>query len=144
MGVIWGLAWFGAGLALLVVVGPGAADVPFPLGFGLLGFIAGVLFSLILGKAERGRGFHQLSLPRFAGWGAAGGLLLAVLFVVTATLAGAGALLDDLLFLGPLFAGAGAVSAGGALVLARRAHDRTGLDAGERELGEPEPRKRLG
>lgn len=124
MGVAWGLAWFAAGMVLLLVVGPDAADVPFPLGFGLLGFLAGALFSVILGLVERGRGFHQLSLPRFAGWGAAGGLLFSVLFVVTVTLTGAGALLDDLVYLGPLFAAAGAASAGGALALARRADDR--------------------
>ena len=148
MGVAWGLAWFGAGMVLLLIVGPDAADVPFPLGFGLLGFLAGALFSGILGLVERGRGFHQLSLPRFAGWGAAGGLLFAVLFVLTVTLTGAGALLDDLVFLGPLFAAAGAASAGGALALARRADEGAllegGLDVDERELGEREPGKRLG
>ena len=135
MGIAWGLAWFGAGMVLLVIVGPDAADVPFPLGFGLLGFVAGALFSGLLGLVARGRGFHQLSLTRFAGWGAAGGLLFSVLFVLTVTLAGGGALLDDLVFLGPLFAAAGAGSAGGALALARRADDRALLDAG-RDAGQ--------
>lgn len=130
MGVAWGLAWFGAGVVLLLIVGPDAADVPFPLGFGLLGFLAGALFSGILGLVERGRGFHQLSLKRFAGWGAAGGLLFAVLFAVVVTLSGAGALLDDLVFLGPLFAAAGAASAGGALALARRGDERPLLNTG--------------
>jgi hypothetical protein len=125
MGVAWGLAWFGAGMVLLLIVGPDAADVPFPLGFGFLGFLAGALFSGILGLVERGRGFHQLSLRRFAGWGAAGGLLFAVLFVLVVTLSGAGSLPGGLVFLGPLFAAAGAASAGGALVLARRADDRS-------------------
>jgi hypothetical protein len=148
MGIAWGLAWFGAGMVLLLIVGTDAADVPFPLGFGFLGFLAGALFSVILGLVERGRGFHQLSLPRFAGWGAAGGLLFAILFVLIVTLTGAGALLDDLVFLGPLFAAAGAASAGGALALARRADDRALPDA-EQDLGEPalegqRPRKRLG
>lgn len=138
MGAAWGLAWFGAGMVLLLLVGPDAADVPFPVGFGLLGFLAGALFSGILGLAEGGRGFHQLSLPRFAGWGAAGGLLFSVLFVLIVTLTGAASLLDDLVFLGPLFAAAGAASAGGALALARRADDRALLDAGL-GLGEPEP-----
>lgn len=148
MGVAWGLAWFGAGMVLLLIVGPDAADVPFPLGFGLLGFLAGALFSGILGLVERGRGFHQLSLPRFAGWGAAGGLLFSVLFALVVTLTGGGALLDDLVFLGPLFATAGAASAGGALALARRADDRAlldaGFDVGEPEPGDQEPRNRLG
>ena len=140
MGLAWGIAWFGAGMVLLLLVGLDAADVPFPLGFGALGFLAGALFSGILGLVERGRGFHQLSLPRFAGWGAAGGLLFSVLFVLTVTLSGSGALLGELLFLGPLFAAAGAASAGGSLALARRAEDDPapldpGWSAGELELG---------
>ena len=39
MGLTWAIAWFGAGMALLLVVGFGAADVPFPLFFGVLGFL---------------------------------------------------------------------------------------------------------
>ncbi|CAN5699481.1 hypothetical protein BH23GEM9_BH23GEM9_19840 [soil metagenome] len=148
MGLAWGLAWFGAGMVILLIVGPDAADVPFPLGFGFLGFLAGALFSGILGLVERGRGFHQLSLLRFAGWGAAGGLLFAVLFVLVVTLSGAGSLLGELVFLGPVFAAAGAASAGGALALARRADDRSLVkgewDAGDPELGYREPGKRLG
>ncbi|NIP80295.1 MAG: hypothetical protein GWM90_14155, partial [Gemmatimonadetes bacterium] len=148
MGVAWGLAWFGAGMVLLLIVGPDAADVPFPLGFGLLGFLAGALFSGILGLVERGRGFHQLSFGRFVGWGAAGGLLFSVLFAFTVTVTGAGALLDDLVFLAPLFAGAGAASAGGALALARRADDRVlpdgGSDVGGPEVGGRGPEERLG
>lgn len=148
MAAAWGLAWFSAGMVLLLILGLDAADVPFPLFFGLLGFLAGALFSVILALVERGRGFRELSLPRFAGWGAAGGLLFALLFALTVTLTGSGALLDDLLFLGPLFAAAGAASAGGALALARRADDRPLLDAGLR-VGEPDrveqvPRKQLG
>jgi hypothetical protein len=139
MGLAWGAAWFGAGMILLLIVGLDAADVPFPIGFGFLGFLAGALFSLILGLVERGRGFHQLSLPRFAGWGAAGGLLFAVLFAAIATASGAEPLLDDLIFLGPLFAAAGAASAGGTLALARRGEDRGLLDGGKREA-----RHRLG
>lgn len=130
MGVAWGLAWFAAGMVLLLFVGTDAADVPFPLGFGLLGFLAGALFSLILGAVARGHTFHQLSMPRFVGWGAAGGLLFSVIFALTVTVAGGGALLDDLVFLGPLFAAAGATSAGSALALARRAGDRALGDGG--------------
>lgn len=147
MGVAWGAAWFAAGMVLLFIVGLDAADVPFPLGFGLLGFLAGALFSLLLGVVARGRSFHQLSIPRFAGWGAAGGLLFAVLFVLTVTLTGSGALLDDLVFLGPLFAAAGAASAGGALALARRADERAlqeAPDVDRAELRAAKPPDRLG
>jgi len=72
MGLTWGLAWLAAGIALLLVVGPDAADVPFPLGFGMLGFFSGVTFSGVLGLIEGRRRFDQMSLPRFAGWGPLG------------------------------------------------------------------------
>lgn len=115
IGLAWAAAWFGAGMLLLLVVGFGAADVPFPLGFGLLGFLAGVTFSLVLGMMEGRRTFEQMSLLRFAAWGAVGGFLLSGIFVLAA------GLLQEFLFLGPLFALAGAASAAGSLALARRA-----------------------
>jgi hypothetical protein len=148
MGLTWALAWFAAGLVLLLIVGPDAADVPFPLGFGLLGFLAGATFSGVLAIAERRRGFDQMSLPRFAMWGGAGGLLFSVLFVLAVAVSGDATLLDDLVFLGPLFAVAGAASAAGSLALARMAEDREVLEAGEdvdeAELTEGAARERLG
>ena len=115
IGLTWAAAWFAAGMALLFVVGFGAADVPFPLFFGLLGFLAGATFSGLLGIFARRRRFEELSLPRFAGWGAVGGLLLAG---VVNLVAGPG---GDLLVVLPVFAVAGAISAAGTLALARRA-----------------------
>jgi hypothetical protein len=44
MGFTWGAAWSGAGIVLAVVTGF-KADAPFPLIFGVLGFIAGLTFS---------------------------------------------------------------------------------------------------
>ncbi|HTE47339.1 MAG TPA: hypothetical protein VK636_18960 [Gemmatimonadaceae bacterium] len=123
MGLTWALAWFGAGMALLLVVGPDAADVPFPLFFGLLGFLAGAAFSGILGILGRRRQFDQMSLPRFAGWGALGGLLLAGAVRLAAGPDG------ELLVLGPVFSLAGAISAAGTLALARRGQERRLLDA---------------
>lgn len=128
MGLIWAAAWFGAGVLLLLVVGPGAADVPFPLGFGMFGFLAGATFSGILGVLEGRRGFDQLSLPRFASWGAVGGLLLSGVFAAVAGLGG-----GVLMVLGPVFAVASAASAAGSLALARRAEDGLTLDRGENE-----------
>lgn len=124
MGLTWALAWFGAGIALLLVVGPDAADVPFPLGFGALGFLAGVTFSGVLGLMEGRRRFDQMSLPRFAAWGAAGGFLLSGVFAWAAGLGG------EFLILGPVFALAGAGSAAGTLALARKAQEPGFLDAG--------------
>ena len=46
-----------------------------------------VLGEAVLGLVEGRRRFDQMSLPRFAGWGAVGGLLLSGIFVLaTATL----------------------------------------------------------
>jgi len=126
MGLTWALAWFAAGIALLLVVGFGAADVPFPLGFGFLGFLAGVTFSVVLGIVEGRRRFDQMSLPRFALWGGVGGLLFSVLFV---TAAGLGA--NILLVLGPVFALSGAGCAAGSLALARMAEGRELPEAGD-------------
>lgn len=124
MGLAWAMAWFGAGMILLLIVGPDAADVPFPLGFGLLGFLAGAMFSGILGVVESHRRFDDMSLPRFAGWGAVGGLLFSGLFAAVAGLGG------ELLVLGPVFALAGGGSAAGTLALARVAEDRESLGPG--------------
>ena len=147
IGLTWALAWFGAGLVLLLIVGFGAADVPFPLLFGLLGFLAGAAFSAVLASLEGRHRFDQMSLPRFAGWGALGGLLLSVVFVSAVALAGDTTLLSNLVFLGPLFAVAGAGSAAGSLALARTAADRKPLDGtadvDEAELAEREARKLL-
>ncbi len=142
MGLIWAMAWFGAGLILLLVVGVGAADVPFPLFFALLGFLAGVTFSGVLGIVEGRRRFDQMSLPRFAAWGAIGGLLLSGIFAWAAGLGG------EFLVLGPVFALSGAGCAAGSLALARMAEDRELLDAsadvGQAGLTGDEARERFG
>jgi hypothetical protein len=114
IGLAWGLVWLVAGLVLLVIVGPDAADVPFPLFFGFLGFIAGVIFSGILGMTEGRRSFDQMSIKRFAGWGAVGGLLLSGIMALVVGV-------ESLPVLGPIFAIAGATCASGSLALARKA-----------------------
>jgi hypothetical protein len=135
MGLTWAGAWFGAGmimlLGLLLVTGSTGADVPYPLGFGAFGFVAGVTFSGILGLFEGRRRFDQMSLPRFAGWGAVGGFLLSAIFVVAVALTEDITFLSNLLVLGPVFAVAGAGSAAGSLAMARRAEDRGLLEAGD-------------
>jgi len=135
MGLAWAAAWFGGGMILLLglvlVTGSTGADVPYPLGFGLFGFVAGVTFSGVLGLVERHRRFDQMSLRRFAGCGAVGGLLLSAIFVSTVALAEDSAFLWNLVVVGPIFAVAGAGSAAGSLALARRAEDRELLEAGE-------------
>ena len=125
IGLTWAAAWFAAGMILLAIVGLDAADVPFPLFFGFLGFLAGATFSVILGLVAGRRRFDELSLPKFAGWGALGGLLLSVIVALAAGPSG------ELLVVGPVFALAGAISATGTLALARRAERRELLGAGQ-------------
>ena len=118
MGLTWGAAWGAAGTVLAVVT-RFKADAPFPLIFAVLGFIAGVIFSAILALTEGGRGFDQMSLPRFAVWGATGGLLLSAVFAKAASLGW-----GDVLAIAPTFAVACAVCASGSLAAARRAARR--------------------
>jgi hypothetical protein len=135
MGLTWAVTWLVAGLVLLLVVGFGAADVPFPLFFALLGFLAGVTFSGILGLVEGRRRFDQMSLPRFARWGALGGLVLSV---GMSAVAGWSAFL----VVAPVFALSGAGCAAGSLALARRAGGGASLGAGVGEVGLTEDEKR--
>lgn len=132
MGLTWGFAWFLAGMILLLIVGLDAADVPFPLGFGFLGFLAGVTFSGVLGLAEGRRRFDQMSLPRFGAWGGVGGLAFSAVFVAVTDVGAA-----NLLVLSPIFTLAGAGCAAGSLALARMAEggDLPDASADVREAG---------
>ena len=141
MGFTWAAAWAAAGLVPRWVFGFNA-DVPFPLVFGVLGFIAGVIFSGLLMLSEGRRGFDQMTLSRFAAWGAVGGFLLSAIFTRAASLGWA-----DALAIAPTFAVASAICASGSLALARRAGmrelpDNRG-DAAEAKLADHEKRQLL-
>ncbi len=141
MGFTWGAVWSVAGFALTVATGF-KADAPFPLIFGVLGFVAGVIFSAFLALTEGRRRFDQMSLRRFAAWGAAGGLLLSAVFSKAASLDW-----GDVLAIAPTFAVACAVCASGSLAVARRALGRELPDVregiAEGELSDREKRKLL-
>ena len=140
MGVTWGLAWSVAGFVLAAATGF-KADAPFPLIFGVLGFLAGVTFSAFLALTEGRRRFDQMSLPRFAGWGAVGGVVLSAVFSRAASLE-----LGDVLAIVPTFALASAACASGSLALARRAVHRALPDtsrASDAELTDREEQKLL-
>jgi hypothetical protein len=115
MGFTWAVAWAAAGSVPRWLFGFNT-DVPFPLVFGVLGFIAGVIFFGLLVLTERRRTFDQMSLPRFAAWGAVGGFLLSGIFTRVASLG-----FGDVLTIVPTFAVACAICASGSLALARRA-----------------------
>src|SRR2546430_15786835 len=65
MGFTWAAAWFALGFVPRWVFGV-YTDLPLPLLFGGLGFIAGVTFSGLLVLTGGRRRLDQLSLPRLA------------------------------------------------------------------------------
>lgn len=141
MGFTWAVAWSVAGLVPRWLFGFNT-DAPFPIIFGVLGFIAGVIFSGLLMLTEGRRGFDEMRLSRFAAWGAVGGFLLSAIFTRAASLGWA-----DALVIAPTFAIASAICASGSLALARRAgmrelRDSRG-DSAEAELTNQEKRKLL-
>lgn len=129
MGLIWAAAWFGFGPILLA----GMSFTDLLLESAVLaayGFIGGVSFSLVLGIAERHRRFDEMSLPRFAAWGALGGLGVYVVMLMSSQWA---ATLGDFWSLSAPLALLGAGSSAGSLALARRADDSELLETGEGE-----------
>jgi hypothetical protein len=115
IGFTWAVAWSLVGLVPRWLFGFNT-DAPFPIIFGVLGFIAGLIFSGLLMLTEGRRGFDELSLPRFAAWGAVGGFFLSAIFTRVASLG-----FGDVLAIAPTFAVASAICASGSLALARRA-----------------------
>jgi hypothetical protein len=117
MGFTWAAAWFAAGLVPRWVFGFNA-NVPFPLVFGVFGFIAGITFSGLLVLTEGRRRFDQMSLPRFAG-----GVPRAA-FCYRPSSPRPPPWPGDVLMIAPTFALACAVCASGSLAAARRAARR--------------------
>jgi hypothetical protein len=119
------------------------SDLPFAFLFGGLGFIGGVTFSAVLVLTEGRRRLDQLSLWRFATWGAIGGLLLSAVFV-----RGASYGLAEVLAITTTLTVACAASASGSLAVARRAQQRelpdSSGDATETERTAHEKRNMLG
>lgn len=124
IGLTWAVAWGGAGtilmLTMLLATG-NRPDPPFPLMFSAFGFVAGIVFTGVIGLVEDPRRLDQMSLRRFAAWGAAVGFVLSAIFVIVVALAADLAFLRNLVVVGPVFAAAGAASAAGTLAVARRA-----------------------
>ncbi len=105
----------------------------------MVGFVGGAAFSVVLGFTEGRRRFDELSLRRFAFWGAVGGLLVSMAFAWVA-----GATLADAVIAGVVMTLTGAGSAAGSLALARRADDRELLEHSEdvADIGLTEEEKR--
>lgn len=134
MGLTWALVWAPVAVLIGLAVDPdGSMDEMWVAIGAIPGFLGGIVFSAVLAIAERRRRLDQLSLPRFAAWGAVAGLLVGSLpFVI-------GDPTDEV----PLWLLAGTVigtitllsaaSAAGSLALARRPGKQDGLDDGPRD-----------
>ena len=117
IGMSWAAVWFGVGAVLELLSGAplNGALLDNALQVAVLGFINGAAFSAVLRLAQGHRTFDEMSLWRFAGLGALGGLVVSLIvasaaFLVAFTVLGAG-------------------SAAGSLALARMADPS--LESGE-------------
>ncbi len=131
LGLTWGIAWAVAGILIGVASTLGVPmdwfmkvfDAPLP-ALAVPGFFCGATFSLVLGIAGRRHRFRELSLPRFASWGALGGLMLA-----SVPLLAAGAPLGVAAIAAGTLTVLGAGSAAATLTLARKGEARELLAA---------------
>jgi hypothetical protein len=136
MALTWAIAGGAAGaiINLGFVVRTGSRpDAPFPIMLGAFGFVAGLVFSGVLRLVEGRRRFDQMSLPRFAAWGAAVGFTLSATFFLAVS-RGDPTFLRYLVVVGPVVSLAAAGCAAGSLALARRAQDRELLETTEDAL----------
>jgi hypothetical protein len=132
MGLIWAVVWAPLGLLVGMIVDPdGSMDEPWIAAGTYPGFIAGVLFSIVLGIAARRRRLEDLSMRRVTAWGAlAGGVLGALPFLLGDVNPNVNAgLLITIFMSATTLLSAG--SAAGSLALARRAERPESLQARE-------------
>lgn len=82
MGVLWACGWALLSIPMELWIDPNGriADI-WPMVLAVPGFLAGTVFALVLAITQRKRRFEQLSIGRFAGWGAVAGVLLGGLVV---------------------------------------------------------------
>ena len=126
MGMTWALLWMPVGLLIGFVVDPdGTMDEPWMLVGTLPGFLAGVIFSVVLGISAGRHRLDELSVATVGGWGAIAGLVIGSLPFVIGDLNPNVPRGLPLVILGSITA-LSAVSAAGSLLLARTS-ERRGL-----------------
>ena len=136
MGLTWAVVWAPVAVLIGMIVDPdGSMDEMWVAIGAYPGFLGGVVFSAVLGIAERRRRLGTLSLARVGAWGAVAGLLVGALPFAVGTstselplwLLGGVVVASITLLSG--------VSAAGSLALARRAERRALLDTGADAAG---------
>ncbi len=136
MGFIWALGGIGIGglIELLDNVAPAAHGFTrqvdmWPQTLAIPGFVAGIVFAVVLGIAGGRRRFEELSFQRFAAWGVVTGVLVGALGMSFGA---------PLLFLGVMTV-LSVVGASGTLALARLAERRGLIGAGATPRAELAP-----
>lgn len=153
MGVTWAVGWApigavvgtvlhyllpGAGLGLSGVIALNATT------FAVLGFFGGTIFATVLRITEGRHRFDELSGPRFAGWGALGGLLLGGIAATTGLWGGGLGVLGVGMMGAATLLGAGSAAATLAVARAGGESERIEAGAGDAGLGEAEQDYLLG
>lgn len=131
MGLTWAVLWAPVGVLVGLVVDPdGSMDEMWPAIGAYPGFLCGILFSGVLVALSRRRRLEDLSLGRFAAWGALAGAATGVLpFFIGDPTSDAPVWLFGTVLVGSL-AMMSAASAAGSLALVRRAERRALLAEG--------------
>ncbi len=129
MGVSWALGWALIGGTLMEGIFDPHGEIldMWPQTLAIPGFLLGVLFSVALWATSGRRRFDELSVPRFAGLGAAAGALLGGAFLMAGIFPALPLLMRSGIVLGPLTV-LSAASASGTLAVARMARDRGFID----------------
>lgn len=130
MGITWALVWAPLGPIIGMIVDPdGSMDEPWILIGALPGFVAGMVFSVVIGIAARKRRLDELSVPRFAGLGALAGVIVSAIPFVIGDLNDNVAVVPFVTVLVSSLAAASAASASATLWIAKRAQQKE-LSAG--------------
>lgn len=128
IGLTWAAGWTVLGMLSMIFADSvldfdsSVVDIWIPV-FAYPAFLGGVAFSAVLGLAGGRRRLDEMSLPRFAGWGALGGLLLAVVIMAALSFSRVS------LVVGSIVTVMCAASAAGSLALARMSDEQELLDA---------------
>ena len=130
MGLTWAVTWMPVGLLLGFILDPdGTMDEPWILVGTLPGFLAGVIFSVVLGVAAGRRRLDELSVEKVGRWGALAGLVIGSLPMLLGD-RGPDAprfLPIDLVIVGSITL-LSALSAAGSLILARKSERPAAID----------------
>ena len=149
MGITWALVWAPVGPIIgMIVDADGSMDEPWILIGALPGFVAGMVFSIVIGIAARKRRLDELSVPRFAGLGALAGVIVSAIPFAIGDLNDSISVVPFVAILTSSLAAASAASASATLWIAKRAQQkelRAGYDNLENVgLSESEVKELLG